>query len=50
VILADTSAWVEFDRETGSAGDRRMTELISDEGPLAVTEPSSWKSSRAREP
>jgi predicted nucleic acid-binding protein len=39
VILADTSAWVEFDRATGSAVDRRMTELIAAEGPLAVTEP-----------
>jgi predicted nucleic acid-binding protein len=39
VILADTSAWVEFDRATGSAVDRRMTELIVSDGPLAVTEP-----------
>jgi predicted nucleic acid-binding protein len=39
VILADTSAWVEFDRATGSAVDRRMVELIQDEGLLAVTEP-----------
>jgi predicted nucleic acid-binding protein len=39
VILADTSAWVEFDRATGSAVDRRMTELIASDGPLAVTEP-----------
>ena len=39
VILADTSAWVEYDRATGSAVDRRLTELIRDEGPLAVTEP-----------
>jgi predicted nucleic acid-binding protein len=39
VILADTSAWVEFDRATGSAVDRRMTELIASGGPLAVTEP-----------
>lgn len=39
MILADTSAWVEYDRATGSAVDRRMTELIGDEGPLAVTEP-----------
>jgi predicted nucleic acid-binding protein len=39
VILADTSAWVEFDRATGSAVDRRLTELIADDGPLAVTEP-----------
>jgi len=39
VILADTSAWVEYDRATGSAVDQRVTELIRDEGPLAVTEP-----------
>jgi predicted nucleic acid-binding protein len=39
VILADTSAWVEFDRATGSAVDRRMTEFILSDGPLAVTEP-----------
>jgi predicted nucleic acid-binding protein len=39
VILADTSAWVEYDRGTGSNVDRRMVELIKDEGPLAVTEP-----------
>jgi predicted nucleic acid-binding protein len=39
VILADTSAWVEYDRGTGSEVDRRMVELIGDEGPLAVTEP-----------
>jgi len=39
MILADTSAWVEFDRATGSAVDRRLTELIESEGELAVTEP-----------
>jgi len=39
VILADTSAWVEYDRATGSSVDRRLTELIDSEGPLAVTEP-----------
>jgi len=39
VILADTSAWVEYDRATGSAVDRRLTALIRNEGPLAVTEP-----------
>jgi predicted nucleic acid-binding protein len=39
VILADTSAWVEYDRATGSAADRRMSELIELEGELAVTEP-----------
>jgi predicted nucleic acid-binding protein len=39
VILADTSAWVEYDQGTGSNVDRRMAELIGNEGPLAVTEP-----------
>jgi predicted nucleic acid-binding protein len=39
VILADTSAWVEFDRATGSPVDQRLTDLISSDGPLAVTEP-----------
>jgi hypothetical protein len=39
VILADTSAWVEYDRATDSPVDRRMTELISADGPLAYTEP-----------
>jgi predicted nucleic acid-binding protein len=39
VILADTSAWVEYDRATGSAVDQRLTELIRAEWPLAVTEP-----------
>jgi len=39
VILADTSAWVEYDRATGSAVDQRLTALITSGGPLAVTEP-----------
>jgi predicted nucleic acid-binding protein len=39
VILADTSAWVEFDLATGSAVDVRLRELIEADGPLAVTEP-----------
>lgn len=39
VILADTSAWVEYDRATDSSVDRRMTGLISSSGPLMVTEP-----------
>ena len=39
MILADTSAWVEYDRATGSAVDRRLTDLIAEGGPLAVTEP-----------
>ena len=39
MILVDTSAWVEYDRATGSAVDRRLTELIAGEGDIAVTEP-----------
>jgi predicted nucleic acid-binding protein len=39
VILTDTSAWVEFDRATGSAVDLRLAELIAADGPVAVTEP-----------
>jgi predicted nucleic acid-binding protein len=39
VILADSSAWVEYDRATGSAVHQRVLELITTDGPLAVTEP-----------
>jgi predicted nucleic acid-binding protein len=39
VILADTSAWVEYDRATGSDPHRRLRELIETDGPVAVTEP-----------
>ena len=39
MILADTSAWVEFDRATGSPAHLRLRQLVADEGPLAVTEP-----------
>jgi predicted nucleic acid-binding protein len=39
VILADTSAWVEYDRATGSTIDKRVASLIRGGGPLAVTEP-----------
>jgi len=39
MILADTSAWVEYDRATGSAVDQRLTALIAADEPLAVTEP-----------
>ena len=39
MILADTSAWVEYDRATGSRVDRRLEELIRGHGLLAVTEP-----------
>jgi predicted nucleic acid-binding protein len=39
VILADTSAWVEFDRATGSRVHLRLRALVAEDGPLAVTEP-----------
>ena len=39
MILVDTSAWVEYDRATGSAVDHRLSELIMNEGPVAVTQP-----------
>lgn len=39
MILADTSAWVEYDRGTGSTADQRIAELIASDGPLMVTEP-----------
>lgn len=39
MILADTTAWVEYDRATGSAVDQRLTALIAADGPVAVTEP-----------
>ena len=39
MILADTSAWVAYDRATGSRVDQRLSELIASDGPLAITEP-----------
>lgn len=39
MILADTSAWVEYDRATGSTADQRIAELIAIDGPLLFTEP-----------
>ena len=39
MILADSSAWIEYDRATGSPSDCRIRELIEGGGPLAVTEP-----------
>jgi hypothetical protein len=38
VVLADTSAWVEYLRGTGSLAHRRLRELIEREAPLAITE------------
>jgi predicted nucleic acid-binding protein len=39
VILVDTSAWIEFDRATGSATDVRLRDLIASGESIAVTEP-----------
>ena len=39
MILADTSAWVEYDRATGSRVDERMAALVGEPETLAVTEP-----------
>ena len=39
MILVDTSAWVEFDRATGSSVDTRLTELIATTDDVAVSEP-----------
>lgn len=39
MILADTSAWIEYDRETESAAYQRIHGLVETGGPLAVTEP-----------
>jgi len=48
MILADTSAWVEYDRATGSAVDVRIVELIANDGPLAFTEPVEPGEARGR--
>lgn len=39
MILADTSAWIDFDRANESAADRRLTELIAENADIAATEP-----------
>ena len=39
MILADTSAWVEYDRATRSPVDRRLTRLIRHGDSVVVTEP-----------
>ena len=39
MILADTSAWVEYDRATGSVVHRRLAALIAADELVAVTEP-----------
>ena len=38
MILADTSAWVEYLRATGSPAHLRLRELVAGEGKLATTE------------
>ncbi len=39
MILADSSAWIEFDRATGTRLHLRMRELLTTRGGLAATEP-----------
>jgi predicted nucleic acid-binding protein len=39
VILVDSSAWIEYDRATGSPAHLRLRGLIETDGPVAVTEP-----------
>ena len=39
MILVDTSAWVEYDRATGSPVEKRLSGQIAEEGPVAVTQP-----------
>lgn len=38
MILADTSAWIEFLRATGSPAHLRLRQLIADDGDLATTD------------
>jgi predicted nucleic acid-binding protein len=38
VILADTSAWVEYLRATGSPAHLRLRQLVAGEGELATSE------------
>lgn len=38
MILADTSAWIEYLRATGSRANLRLRELITDDADLCVTE------------
>lgn len=38
MILADTSAWVEYLRATGTVVDHRITELIATSTPFATTD------------
>ncbi len=50
MFLADTSAWMEYDRATGSAVDKRVAALIADEDPLAITEPDMMEVLPGRAP
>lgn len=36
MILVDSSAWIEFERATGSGADRRLTAAIKADEPLAT--------------
>ena len=37
MILVDSSAWIEFQRATGSPADRRVTQALRDDEALATT-------------
>jgi predicted nucleic acid-binding protein len=39
MILVDTSAWVEYDRATGSRAHARVRDLIAASAPVGTTEP-----------
>lgn len=39
MILVDSSAWVEYDRSTGSAAHLRVRQLLAEADAIAVTEP-----------
>lgn len=39
MILVDTSAWIEFERATGSRAHRRLRQLIDEGHGIAITEP-----------
>lgn len=36
MILVDSSAWIEFQRATGSPADLRLTQAIENDEPLAI--------------
>lgn len=38
MIVADSSAWIDFLRATGSPADRTLVRLLHDEAALAITE------------